>query len=69
MVLPERRTHIMLYYLDDNELSETISHLHADVVVFQDIRKGEGETAEIQTKGDHAVLEVCCNRFILFKVI
>ena len=34
MVLPERRTHIMLYYLDDNELSETISHLHADVVVF-----------------------------------
>lgn len=34
MVLPERRTHIMLYYLDDNELSEMISHLHADVVVF-----------------------------------
>ena len=34
MFLPERRTHIMLYYLDDNELSETISHLHADVVVF-----------------------------------
>ena len=56
MFLPERRTHIMLYYLDDNELSETISHLHADVVVFQDIRKREGETAEIKTKGDHAVL-------------
>ena len=34
MVLPERRTHIVFYYLDGNELSETISHLHADVVVF-----------------------------------
>ena len=56
MVLPERRTHIMFFYLDGNELSETISHFHTDVVVFQNIRKGEGETVIIQAKGNHTVL-------------
>ena len=56
MFLPERRTHIMFYYLVGNELSETVSRLNANIVVFQTIRKGEGETVIIQAKGNHTVL-------------
>ena len=56
MFLPERRTHIMFYYLVGNELSETVSRFNSNIVVFQNIRKGEGETVIIQAKGNHTVL-------------